>query len=414
MTYKIDIASLSPQEKLALIQKLKQEKKITEKTHVNQPLILHEHRSLLDLIATGQLQKLNAATLAYLPIQNKSISEKIKTIFKQLPILFNIFEFSFGSTAIIILPIDENDLFNHKLLLKAQLEKGLHLANFIGAKSISLAGLIPSVTQYGTDIISLIPQKSTMEITTGHATTTATVIITLKELLKNQNKTIQNEIIGFVGIGSIGQSSLKLMLNTLPHPKELILCDIPAVKILFDTLKTEIRQLGFKNKIKFIESAHQVPKEFYQSTIIIGATNQANVLDINQLKPGTILIDDSIPHCFDANKAYERMQSQKDIICIEAGMINSPEPIKETRYLPDEIKPFLSYLPKIILNRLSCEMTSCILAGLLTSTHANIKASTGIQNHESAKIHYNTLMKMNFHAPKLRINGQNIPSDIKL
>ena len=414
MTYTTNITSLTPQEKLALIQKLKQEKKKSEITSLNKQTIQYEHRSLLNLIATGQLQKVNAATLAYLPLQNESISEKIKAIFKQLPILFNIFEFSFGSTAIIVLPIDENDLFNHKSLLKAQLEKGLHLANFIGAKSISLAGLIPSVTQYGSDIISLIPKKSTMEITTGHATTTATVIITLKELLKNQNKTIQNEVIGFVGIGSIGQSSLKLMLKTLPHPKELILCDIPAVKVLFDTLKTEIRQLGFKNKIKFIESSNQAPKEFYQASIIIGATNQANILDINQLKPGTILIDDSIPHCFDANKAYKRMESQKDIICIEAGMINSPEPIKENRYLPNEIKPFLSYLPKIILNRLDCEMTSCVLAGLLTSTHTNIKASTGIPNHEIAKTHYNTLINMNFHAPKLRINGQNIPSDIKL
>tara|TARA_B100000427_G_scaffold329834_1_gene348346 strand:- start:11910 stop:13142 length:1233 start_codon:yes stop_codon:yes gene_type:complete len=402
------LETLTPQEKLNLIKTLQKKIETQPNSDIN-PIIHYEKQQLLPLIATGELTKVTSATIAYLPIKDSTISQPIKTIFQNLPTLFNIYRLSFGSIGLIVLPIDENDLYESKTLIQTKLKQAIQLCSFIGANCISLAGLLPSITQYGKEIQSLIPKNIKLSVTTGHATTTATVLITLENILQQNQRKITNEILGFLGLGSIGQSTLKLILTTLPHPKEIILCDIPAMKNLINKLISDIKQLGYQGKITYFESKENAPEKFYKASVIIGATNQANILKINKLNPNTIVIDDSIPHCFDADQAYQRMQTKKDIICIEAGIINAPNNIQEHRYYPDEIKPYIAYLPRIIINRKNKEITSCILSSLLTATHNELPPSTGITNNNLAKKHLNILNKMNFHATNPRINGKDIP-----
>jgi hypothetical protein len=403
-----DLSKLTPQEKLALINNLRTQV-LPEDDSETMTIIKHEKRSLLSLLSIGELPPITSATLAYLPISDQSKSLPIKEIFDHLPTLFNIYQFSYGSIGLIVLPIDENDLFQSKQLVNSMLKKALTLCSFIGASHISLAGLLPSITQYGEEIKNHTPKTSSLSITTGHATTTATVVITLENILQNKNRIIQNETLGFLGLGSIGQSSLELILSSLPHPKEIILCDIALLENKINQIKTTIIANGFKGKVTCLFSDQHAPTQFYKSSIIIGATNQANILDVSKLNPQTIVIDDSIPHCFDANKAFERMTNQKDIICIEAGIIEASHTIQEVRYSPKELIPYQKYLPKIITHRKESEITSCILSSLLTATYTELPPSTGIPNINLAKKHLKILKELNFNAPKLRLNGTDIP-----
>ena len=103
------------------------------------------------------------------------------------------------------------------------------------------------------------------------------------------------------------------------------------------------------------------------------------------------------------------MADQKDIICIEAGIIEASHTIQEIRFAPKELAPYQQYLPKIITQRKESEITSCILSSLLTATYTELPPATGIPNIYSAKEHLKILKKLNFNAPKLRLNGTDIP-----
>ena len=78
-----------------------------------------------------------------------------------------------------------------------------------------------------------------------------------------------------------------------------------------------------------------VNNSVYESSLIIGATNVSNILDIARLKPGTLLIDDSGPHCFDKKAAVERLQKSADILFTEGGVLESSVPLEKMFYLPD-------------------------------------------------------------------------------
>jgi hypothetical protein len=82
------------------------------------------------------------------------------------------------------------------------------------------------------------------------------------------------------------------------------------------------------------ESTGVVPKEFYESRLIIGATNVPDDLEVERLEPGTLIVDDSGPHCFQVPKAIERSMSQQDILFTEGGILQSSTVIPCLRYLP--------------------------------------------------------------------------------
>ena len=53
-------------------------------------------------------------------------------------------------------------------------------------------------------------------------------------------RTIDNEAVMFYGVGSIGLGALRLMLDVMPHPAELLLCDPFRDASYFVELEAEI------------------------------------------------------------------------------------------------------------------------------------------------------------------------------
>ncbi|MCC9706804.1 hypothetical protein E4N62_16915 [Streptomyces sp. MNU76] len=54
---------------------------------------------------------------------------------------------------------------------------------------------------------------------------------------------------------------------------------------------------------------------------------------MDRLRPGTIVVDDSFPHCFDTTRALERMRRDQDVLIVGGGLLALDS--TETHLSPD-------------------------------------------------------------------------------
>jgi amino acid adenylation domain-containing protein len=359
--------------------------------------LILERRSLLSLFAVGKIAPVDAAAISYLPnefLESNDAQTRDQIIHQgldNLPLWYSVLETKWGRIALLLIPKFANEVYSNDLL--DNIIDAMEMAGRIGARTVSLTGLIPSATDYGCAIKD---RKDLPTVTTGHATTTATVIMTIKKMLNLTNRDITKERIAFLGLGSIGYNSLRLMLRVLDHPAEIILCDINR-----DVLTTA--ELNFDGKIRIlVAEGNSVPDEIYDASMIIGATNVPDILDINKVKPGTMIVDDSAPHCFMPEIAIERFKNKADILFSEAGVMKSAEPIIEQLHLPRNLEDQISNTQlKYLLKHNPSEITGCIFSSLQTSVFEDIKATTGtIEEQETVKA-YENLCSLNFEAADL-------------
>ena len=283
---------------------------------------------------------MNAAALSYIPDEFIAQSGLSPEIFIQrwlanAPLLTGIAETFLGRIAFIMLPILASELYAKKALLNTMLAQSRELVQRIGGDMISLTGLIPSALNYGQDIAPQTPQ-----ITTGHAVTVSAVVLMVQKILAESGRSLQQENVGILGLGSIGLTSLRLMLHYLPHPQTLLLCDIYKKENALQVLRQEIiDKYGFQGDIRLLYSDREVPQEFYDATLMIGATNAPDILQVDKLQPGTVLIDDSGPHCLNANLAFERFNQRQDILMTEGGKLQLPQPTELLFFMPNALSP---------------------------------------------------------------------------
>ncbi|WP_415925048.1 hypothetical protein [Streptomyces sp. AK04-3B] len=93
--------------------------------------------------------------------------------------------------------------------------------------------MIPSLTGYGYDVLrettATGATPTAAALTTGHATTTVAVVKTVHAALAATGRDLGELTLAVVGCGSIGTSSLRLLLARSPHPPaRLLLCDLPG------------------------------------------------------------------------------------------------------------------------------------------------------------------------------------------
>lgn len=112
-------------------------------------------------------------------------------------------------------------------------------------------------------------------------------MLTIDKLLQEGGRFLAQEHVGFLGLGSIGRTALHLMLNVLPHPAEILLCDMYAKRQALESLAQTLREdIGFQGRIRIVTADPDVPAAFYEATLIVGAANVPNILDIARLRPG--------------------------------------------------------------------------------------------------------------------------------
>ncbi|MBO1049480.1 MAG: amino acid adenylation domain-containing protein [Dolichospermum sp. DEX182a] len=388
------------------------------------PYLKLENRSLLSLFAMGDIPSIDAAALMYLPgniLEKTGLSKKevIYDWYDNVPVLNTIMETHLGRIGVLLLPRFSFELYSSQEELVRISLSALKIAKLIGARTVSLTGLIPSATDYGNAIANAIgTQNDLPKITTGHATTSATVILAIQKILQEGRRDITQERVGFLGLGSVGLSSLRLMLKCLPHPKEIILCDVYSKLEYLKKIRQELaNDLGFQKNVHIIISQAELPREIYEATLIVGATNAAEILDINRLKPGTMIVDDSVPHCFKTNIAIQRFQEQQDILFTEGGIIRSDHPIYETTYFPHEIEktamnsPQVAAALEIFFQHNPYNITGCIFSSLLSSCFEELKPTLGSVDVNTSLQHYEVLTKLGFEAADLHCEDYVLPKE---
>ena len=222
----------------------------------------------------------------------------------------------------------------------------------------------------------------------------------VERILKDTRRQLSREKVGFVGLGSIGTAALRLMLTCLPHPKEIILFDVFHRGELPEQLKQELKKdLNFHGIIRSITATQKIPDEFYAATLVIGATNVPNVLDVEKVKPGTLIVNDSGRTCFSLDAAIQRLERKKDLLFTGGDLLCSPQPIKRSVYLPHFVEEglgrrmlesFLAFNPHLI--------TGCVLSGLLSAGFKEIKPVTGAVGLDTCVRNFHLLKQQGFKA----------------
>ncbi len=385
-----------------------------------------EQRPMLTLFATGKIQPVDAAALSYLPPGDLPFSfpeddspitqeEIIHDWYDDQVVFDECYETHLGSIANISLPLFGNQLYHDKQQTIQRIHESLVLAKFLGARIVALTGLIPSATNFGRDLLPLLAEHPDLPaITTGHATTTSAVVLTIERLLEESNRTASNECVGFLGLGSIGLATLRLMIAVLPHPRKLLLCDLYSKRQELETIVKELReQANYTGEVHILESTGKVPAPFYAATLIVGATNMPDVLEVDQLAPGTLIVDDSAPHCFNPDQARRRFEQQYDILFTEGGALQTPQTVLATKYYPRRAQQMLpSPYRETFVRHIPDILMGCTFSGLLSTRYPHLSPTTGYIERDKSVQHYTILQQIHYRGARLHCEHYTLPETL--
>jgi hypothetical protein len=370
--------------------------------------------------ANGQLEGLafDAAALLYLPDRLATVGgltdEQLQELFGRDPFVSHLFELPLGRIGGITLPVRGKDLF-HPERTAALLGRALDLARQRGARCVSLTGLIPSATAYGLALAD--GPGDGLSLTTGHATTTAAVVLNLQSMLQQAGRSPAGEHLGVLGLGSIGQSCLRLLLEVLPHPGAITLCDVFAKQ---EEVRALARGLcdehGFRGRIAVVDSDGGLPEALYEATTVLTAVSVPGALDVDRLRPGTVLVDDSYPPAFALDRAVRRAETAADLFFSNAGLVRLTEPVRETLFLPpgtqEAVARFGAEAFRNEVERDPYELTACILSSLLTDRHEGLRPTLGLAAPEDLRGHHQGLLRLGITAARPQCEKYFVPDEV--
>jgi predicted amino acid dehydrogenase len=336
----------------------------------------------------------------------------LETWYDNLPTVDGIYETTLGRVAIIRLPVLRSELYCDKDQLVSSIVEALEIARGIGARTVSLTGLLPSATDYGRAVERAVAGRSDLPVvTTGHATTVSAVVLTIERALREGGRDLARESVAILGVGSIGYTALRLMLRCLPHPRRILLCDVFGKKAWLDQVAREVvDDLGFRGPVAVAAPGRELPPQIHESGLIVGATNVADILSVRAVKPGTVIVDDSAPHCFSAVDAIKRFEAERDILFTEGGVVQLPRPWRHLRYLPQRIERMLrAEFVEAMLARDPFNMGSCVLSSLLSAGGEGLVPTIGLADDASCLAHYNGLRRVDCGAAALQCEGYVLP-----
>ena len=345
-------------------------------------------------MSNGPLPHIDAASLVAFPaerptknLHSRSISTAQSVcadVMRDKPLLTHVWNGPYGRVGIIILPVVDMTLFEDDQKTVEAAVEGVQLASDAGAQCVSFTGMIPAATGYGTKIAEYVgsslhrdSRQRIPQLTTGHAAVIAAFALNVEAILKSAGRVYADEHVAFVGIGSIGSGILKLLSNQ-SAPKVIYVVDVHEKKAQLARLKTEINA---EIEVVSIDKNAGLPSGLYdRCSLFLSATSTPLVIDVDQLKPGALVVDDSFPFGFDSEKAVARISSASDIMITIAGGLQGPEEL-DLVYTAPQATQFTEFA--LLLNRMEkmvspwprC-MTGCVYSSLLTN-HYDLPATLG-------------------------------------
>jgi amino acid adenylation domain-containing protein len=378
-----------------------------------------EERPLLELLDAGELAPVDSVALSYLPsgllhVTGLDAATVIHDWCGDRPFFAGVRQTHLGRIGLVVIPRFDDQLYQDRGDLLAALGDGVRLARRMGASMVSLTGLLPSASDYGRALAGALEGQGLPRVTTGHATTTSAVVLAIRRALEDAGREAAGEHVGFVGLGSVGVATLRLLLSCLPHPTMLSLCDVYAKQDSLEALRREVvDDLGYRGEVRLLASRHEVPDELYEARLIVGATNVPDILDIGRVAPGTIVVDDSAPHAFRTDEALRRFQQRGDILVTEGGVLAAPMDLPLLAHVPAVLEPWLKVAFVSLLARSQPRyITGCVLSGLLSARYDELPPTVGWIDRRTALAHYETLTSLGITAARLHLDDS--PLDERL
>lgn len=378
------------------------------------PLLRKESAPLLDLVRAGQLPPLTAAALMPWPItlfERTGVSPEV--FFQHMPrgvSLDLIMETPLGPVGLLMLPMTTSQVTPGEPSLLPNLLEGIAHASACGARCVALTGLIPSATQQGVLVRGACDGRSDLAApTTGHATTVAAVVLNLAAILNAAGRGIEGETVLFYGVGSIGAGALRLMLDVMPHPAELLLFDPYRDAAYFAELDTDIRrQSGYTGPIRVVAASGGRGADVSAASVIVGATNVGNVLDVSRLTPGTLVVDDSSPHCLNGLDAFARVGQDRDILFTEGGFVSARAPMPRIAHVPPSMTSMIPLeLPRLMFSMFDpLTITACVLSALISARRPDLPPTIGPIGRHDVRQHWIALGELGFSAAALNYEGR--------
>ncbi|MFJ2442877.1 amino acid adenylation domain-containing protein [Streptomyces sp. NPDC087658] len=305
---------------------------------------------------------------------------------------------SLGRSGFVCLPLFADELLAGEALAGHTARAVAHAAS-LGARCVSLAGMIPALTGYGFGVLRAAGPGTA--VTTGHAATAVSVVRTVHAALDATGRRLGELAVAVVGLGSIGSSSLELLLSLAPAPPyRLLLCDVAGSGPRLKALAEELRARGLAGAVETRESDPGLPAAVYGADLVITAVSGGGaLLDIDGLRPGTIVVDDSFPHCFDTARAIDRMRSRRDVLVVGGGLFALDDTERQVADgLPAQAAAGYearSWLPGTI--------ASCRVESLLRATDAQLPLVHGLVDGTVAHTYWHALEAAGVRAAPLHL-----------
>ena len=200
------------------------------------------------------------------------------------------------------------------------------------------------------------------------------------------NLTLSSASVAFLGVGSIGQSALELMLSVLPHPHRITLLDVESTHERLRALR-----LPFAGELLI-----ETPERVTGHHLIVGATSVPAVLDVDRLARGTIVVDDSFPPCFDPVRARART-ARGEILAVSGGTLDCGPIERDLVDLPAELGARIR--AAIELHALP----GCQLEPLLLAAEPSLPATIGLVDAAVARAVWDVTERLGIVAAPLRL-----------
>ncbi|MDP6564961.1 MAG: hypothetical protein QF578_09065 [Alphaproteobacteria bacterium] len=324
-------------------------------------------------------------------------------------LLTHVLESEYGRLGVILIPVVDIDLFKDKQQTVAAALKGVELAAEHGAKCVSFTGMIPAATDYVRDIAAAVrrrgaenPTLNGLQLTSGHASVVAAFAFNIDSLLDFASRSYQDERVAFVGLGSIGEGIARLMAAR-PAPRHIYLVDVTEKRGALEQLKSDLTREydlpAARIDIVTVDPQQSLPDHLYpEISLILSATSGPEVIDVDALAPGTLIVDDSFPLGYNARKAVERMDRVGDIMITIAGAFQSPARFAP-KFPPASVEDAGLDELRRIMSRMSnpwpdC-LTGCLYSAYLTP-HYELPETIGPVQVEDASCFYETLRRHDF------------------
>ncbi|MEU6957071.1 amino acid adenylation domain-containing protein [Streptomyces sp. NPDC045714] len=357
----------------------------------------------------GRDARMDAALVGYLPspadlarlsgLPEAALPrEQLRTLLfpDGLPRLLETLKTPLGRSGFVCVPLFADELAPGDDLL-GHTTRGVELASSLGARAVSLAGMIPSLTGYGFDVLRAVGTTGAVTtaatgpaVTTGHAATVVSVVRTVHAALDATGQRLGSLTVAFVGLGSIGSSSLELLLTRAERPPtRLLLCDVPGSGPRLKELAESLLERRLVEIVEVVESDHGLPDAVYDARLIVAAVSGGGaLLDIGRLAPGTTVVDDSFPHCFDTSRAIGRMERAKDVLVVGGGLLSAgPAERQVAEGLPAAAVAGYLAQPMVPDTIASCRLESLLHASgaEVPLVHGPVDAATGLAYWEAAE-----------------------------